>query len=143
MTAKEYLRQIRRIDVHIDHLLKERDELERAQTFLRSPQIDGDRVQTSPSGDPPWMGYIIKWEELTNQIGEEWDRLIEKRQTIVAQINTLTDARYSNLLYKRYVENKRWGRIAREMNYSVDRILHLHGEALGVFQQILAQEGVV
>ena len=89
------------------------------------------------------MGYIIKWEELTNQIGEEWDRLIEKRQTIVAQISTLTDSRYSDLLYKRYVENKRWERIAREMHYSVDRILHLHGEALGVFQQYLAYKGVV
>ena len=143
MTAKEYLRQLRRIDRQLELLFKEREELEQAQTFLRSPQIDGDRVQTSPSGDPPWMGYLIKWEEMTNRIGEEWDRLIEKRQTIVAQLSTLTDSRYSDLLYKRYVENKRWARIAREMHYSVDRILHLHGEALGVFQQYLAYKGVV
>ena len=143
MTAKEYLRQLRRIDRQLELLFKEREELERAQTYLRSPQIDGDRVQTSPSGDPPWMGYLIKWEEMTNRIGEEWDRLIEKRQTIVAQLSTLTDSRYSDLLYKRYVENKRWARIAREMHYSVDRILHLHGEALGVFQQYLAYKGVV
>ncbi len=143
MTAKEYLSQIRRIDVHIDHLLKEREELERAQTFLRSPQIDGDRVQTSPSGDPPWMGYIIRWEELTNQIGEEWDRLIDRRHTTIKMLYCLNDSRYIELLYKRYVEFKHFKRIAREMHYSLDRIWHMHGEALTAFQQVLAVNGVV
>ena len=139
MTAKEYLRQIRRIDIHLNHLLKERDELERAQTFLRSPQIDGDRVQTSPSGDPPWMGYLIKWEELTNQIGEEWDRLIDKRQAIVAQISTLTDSRYIDLLIKRYVEYKSFEKIAVEMNYTYDHVRRLHGWALQAFKHKMPQ----
>ena len=44
MTAKEYLRQIRRINQHLDSLIREREDLEKAQTFLRSPQIEGDRV---------------------------------------------------------------------------------------------------
>lgn len=143
MTAKEYLRQLRKIDRQLELLFREREELEKAQTFMRSPQIDGDRVQTSPSGDPPWMGYLIKWEEMTNRIGEKWDELIDKKQLIISQINLLSDTRYMDILMKRYVEFKRFGKIAREMHYSESRILHLHGEALGVFQQILAQEGVV
>lgn len=135
MTAKEYLRQIRRIDQHIDSLIREREDLEKAQTFLRSPQIEGDRVQTSPSGDPPWMGYIIKWEELTNRIGEEWDALIEKRGIIIAQINSLSDTRYIALLTKRYVEYKSFEKIAVEMNYTYDHIRRLHGWALEAFKQ--------
>ena len=123
--------------------MRERNELEKAQTFLRSPQIDGDRVQTSPSGDPPWMGYLIKWEELTMQIGEEWDRLIEKRHTTIKLIYSLEDSRLTEILYKRYVEFKRFDRIAREMHYSIDRIWHLHGEALTAFQQVLADLGVL
>ena len=138
MTAKEYLRQIRQIDHQLANLLKERQELEKAQTFLRSPQIDGDRVQTSPSGDPPWMGYIIRWEELTLKIGETWDELIDKKQLIISQINLLTDTRYMDILMKRYVEFKRFGKIAREMHYSESRILHLHWEALCAFQHIIA-----
>ena len=138
MTAKEYLRQIRQIDHQLANLLKERHELEKAQTFLRSPQIDGDRVQTSPSGDPPWMGYIIRWEELTLKIGETWDELIDKKQLIISQINLLTDTRYMDILMKRYVEFKRFGKIAREMHYSESRILHLHWEALCAFQHIIA-----
>ena len=143
MTAKEYLRQIRRLDRQLENLLRERNELERAQTFLRSPQINGDRVQTSPSGDPPWMGYLIKWEELTMKIGEEWDRLIEKRHTTIKLIYSLEDSRLTEILYKRYVEFKRFDRIAREMHYSLDRIWHLHGEALAEFQQVLADLGML
>ena len=143
MTAKEYLRQIRRLDRQLENLLRERNELERAQTFLRSPQINGDRVQTSPSGDPPWMGYLIKWEELTLKIGEEWDRLIERRHTTIKLIYSLEDSRLTEILYKRYVEFKRFDRIAREMHYSIDRIWHLHGEALTAFQQVLADLGVL
>ena len=137
MTAKEYLRQIRRLDRQLENLLRERNELERAQTYLRSPQIDGDRVQTSPSGDPPWMGYLIKWEELTMKIGEEWDRLIEKRHTTIKLIYSLEDSRLTEILYKRYVEFKRFDRIARELHYSPGYVLHLHGEALNAFQRLL------
>lgn len=143
MTAKEYLRQLRRIDQHISSLMREREELEKAQTFLRSPQIDGDRVQTSPSGDPPWFGYLVKWEMLTQQIGREWDELIEKRHIIITQINSLTDSRYIEILTKRYVEYKRFKRIAREMHYSEGRIKHLHGEALRAIQHTIALGGVV
>lgn len=143
MTAKEYLRQIRRINQHLESLIREREDLEKAQTFLRSPQIEGDRVQTSPSGDPPWMGYIYKWDELTQQIGDEWNELIEKRHTIISQINSMTDSRYVEILYKRYVEYKRFKRIAREMHYSEERVKHLHLEALLKFQHTIAQEGVL
>jgi len=143
VTAKEYLRQIRQIDHQLTNLLKERQELEKAQTFLRSPQIDGDRVQTSPSGDPPWFGYLVKWEMLTQQIGREWDELMEKRHIIITQINSLTDSRYIEILTKRYVEYKRFKRIAKEMHYSEGRIKHLHGEALRDIQYVLARQGVL
>ena len=126
MTAKEYLRQIRKIDQQLKHLLDEWEELKKAQTFLKSPQVEGDRVQTSPSGDPPWMGHLIKYEEL-----------FTTRLAIVGQINSLSDSRYTDVLMKRYVEYKRFDRIAREMHYTPDYILHLHGMALKEIQRIL------
>ena len=95
MTAKEYLRQLRRIDQHISSLMRERDEL------------------------------------------------IEKRHIIITQINSLTDSRYVEILTKRYVEYKRFKRIAREMHYSEGRIKHLHGEALRAIQHTIALGGVV
>lgn len=139
MTAKEYLRQLRRLDRQLELLFREREELERAQTFLRSPQIEGDRVQTSPSGDPPWMGYLIKWEEMTNRIGEKWNELIEQKKVIVSQINDLTDSRYIDLLTKRYVEYKSFEKIAVEMNYTYDHVRRLHGWALQAFKQKMPQ----
>ncbi len=137
MTAKEYLRQLRRIDRQLELLFKEREELERAQTYLRSPQIDGDRVQTSPSGDPPWMGYLIKWEEMSNRIGKKWDELIKKKETIIDQIGTLSDSRHIDILGKRYVEFKSFEVIAVEMGYSFEYTLRIHWEALKAFEHIM------
>lgn len=137
MTAKEYLRQLRRIDRQLELLVKEREELERAQTYLRSPQIDGDRVQTSPSGDPPWMGYLIKWEEMSNRIGEKWDELIKKKETIIDQIGKLSDSRHIDILGKRYVEFKSFEMIAVEMGYSFEYTLRIHWEALKAFEHIM------
>lgn len=137
MTAKEYLRQLRKIDRQLELLFKEREELEKAQTFMRSPQMDGDRVQTSPSGDPPWMGYLIKWEEMTARIGEKWDELIELKQTIIDQIGMLSDTRYIDILGKRYVEFKSFEMIAVEMGYSFEYTLRIHWEALKAFEHIM------
>lgn len=139
MTAKEYLRQLRKIDRQLELLFKEREELEKAQTFMRSPQMDGDRVQTSPNGDPPWMGYLIKWGEMTNRIGEKWDELIDRRGVILAQINSLSDTRYIDLLTKRYVEYKSFEKIAVEMNYTYDYVRRLHRWALQAFKQKMSQ----
>lgn len=93
MTAKEYLRQIRRLDRQLELLFEKRTELEKAQIFMRSPRLDGSRVQTSPSGDPPWMNYLTKWDELTIRIGEQWDRLIEQKNIIADKIMSLPDER--------------------------------------------------
>lgn len=136
MTAKEYLRQLRRVDRQLELLFKERTELERAQTYMRSPQAEGDRVQTSPSGDPPWMGYLIKWEELTAKIGKEWDTLIDLKHIITDQIKHLPDERHIKLLGMRYVDYKSFEQIAVEMGYSFEYTLKLHGRALMAFTEM-------
>ena len=141
MNVKKYLRQLGLIDRRLNSLIAEREELQRAQTFLRSPQIDGDRVQTSPSGDPPWMPYLIKWDELTEQIGEEWDKLIDLRRKIETQIHSLEDSRYVDVLTKRYVQFKKFEVISVEMNYSFEYVLKLHGRALEAFKEVIDEDG--
>lgn len=128
--VKAYLRQIRRIDIRLADIIRERDELVKAQTYMKSPQTEGDRVQTSPSGDPPWMAYLLKWEELINKMGEVWDELVEKKQEILGQIHRLEDSRYIDILIKRYVMFKSFEQIAVDMNYSYEHTLRLHGRAL-------------
>lgn len=137
MTAKEYLRQIRRMDRQLELLFKERTELEKAQIFMRSPSLDGSRVQTSPSGDPPWMNYLTKWDELTIRIGEQWDRLIEQKNIIANKIMSLPDERHIKLLELRYIDYKSFEEIAVEMGYSFDYVLKLHGRALVAFREVM------
>ena len=54
----------------------------------------------------------------------------ELRHTIIGQIQQLDKLEHMQILYKRYVEEKRWEQIADEMGYSCDHIRHLHGFAL-------------
>lgn len=137
MTAKEYLRQIRRLDRQLELLFEKRTELEKAQIFMRSPRLDGSRVQTSPSGDPPWMNYLTKWDELTIRIGEQWDRLIEQKNIIADKIMSLPDERHIKLLELRYIDYKSFEEIAVEMGYSFDYVLKLHGRALVAFREVM------
>lgn len=141
MTAKEYLLQIRKIDRQLKALLRERKELDIARTYMQSPQIVGDRVQTSPSGDPPWMKYLIKWGELTEKIGERWDELICTKKDIEDQINTLDDDRYIDVLTKRYIELKSFEKISVEMHYEYGYTRKIHKRALDAFSQIMTQKG--
>jgi hypothetical protein len=47
----------------------------------------------------------------------------------------MSDYRYIDVLYKRYIECKRFELIAVEMNYDYDYVRKLHVKALEVFAQ--------
>lgn len=133
MTAKEYLRQLKRADEQLKSLIEARNEMERARTFMKSPQFGGTRVQTSPSGDPPWFPDLEKWDKATAKIDAKWDKVCELKQEVVDKINGLQDARHIKLLRLRYVMYMSLDDIADEMGYTGDYIRKLHGRALDAF----------
>lgn len=127
MTAKQQLSEVRAIECRINSLTGEKEEIKRAMAFMRSSMTRGS--------NPPGMKYIKKWSALLEQIEEEQNELIKAKQAITDQIDSLQDSRYSLLLYKRYIEFKPFRRIAEEMAYSEDRIMHLHSDAMRAFEQ--------
>ena len=127
MTAKQQLSEVRAIECRINSLTGEKKEIKRAMAFMQSSMTRGS--------NPPGMKYIKKWRSLLKEIEEEQNKLIKERQEIIDRIDSLQDARYSLLLYKRYVELKPFRRIAEEMAYSEDRIMHLHNDAVKAFEQ--------
>ena len=58
------------------------------------------------------------------------------RNIITEQIQHLDDDRYVKILFKRYVELKKFHVIHVEMKYDYDYVRVLHGEALGYFEMI-------
>ena len=137
MTAKEYLKQIRKANIMIDYKQRQLDELRELCTSITSP-INSDKVQTSGVSDK--IGDTVsKIIDLQNIINSDIDRLVDLKQEIMAVIDKL-DATYLQLIYLRYFEFRTWEQIACEMNYSCPWIWKLHGEALQNVSEILQQD---
>ncbi len=142
MTAKEYLRQLKNLEVKIEQRRRERDRLLSDAMCNGSPRLTTDKVQTSISGDT--MGDKLA-EAADIQREVEWliNRLIADRHRIIGEIHTLNDARYIQILYLHYVEGKRLEDVAEIMiktngkPYSYDHIASLHGMALQEFDRVI------
>ena len=142
MTAKEYLRQLKQLEIKIAQRRLERDRLLSDAMGNSSPRLSRDKVQTSISGDT--MGDNLA-EAADTQKEIDWliGKLIADRHRIIGEIHTLNDARYIQILYLHYVEGKRLEDVAEIMikpngkPYSYDHIASLHGIALQEFDRII------
>ena len=97
-------------------------------------QCSKDKVQTSPSGDTPFVKLIGKIADLEAEINAEIDSFVNEKHKIINQIQSLKNADYISLLFKRYVEFKKFEIIAIEMNFTYQYVLELHGCALREFE---------
>ena len=132
---KEYLRQLHRLELCIE---QRQEELNRLRELIGSHAIDyGERVQTSPSADSI-PNEVIRRAELEADISRKIERFLQLNHKIINEIQSLDNAVYVNILYKRYVEYKSLEEIAVEMNYSYRQVLRLHGMALQGFKRNMA-----
>lgn len=129
---KKYLRQLHRLELCIE---QRQEELNRLRELIGCNAIDyGERVQTSPSADSI-PNEVIRRVELEADISRKIERFLQLRHKIINEIQSLDNAVYVNILYKRYVEYKSLEEIAVEMNYSYIHIKRLHGYALLEFKK--------
>lgn len=133
MTAKEYLQQIRRDDVRINQLIAEIDKLKTDTIFLSGIDYSKDRIQSSHDGG--LTAAIEKYCDMERKLDKMIDVYVDRKNKIINEIHGLTKTEHIELLYLRYVSNKKFEEIACEMNYSYNRAIHLHGEALSAFDK--------
>lgn len=134
MKAKEYLQQLQRLDTVINQKIKEVHDLRLQAQSTGGIDYSKERVQTSPSGDVPFVKPICRIIDLEAEINAEIDKFVDEKHKIINQIQGLKNSDYISLLFKRYVEFKSLERICVEMNFSYDYIKHLHGYALKDFE---------
>lgn len=128
---KEYLRQLHRLELCIE---QRQEELNRLRELIGSHAVDyGERVQTSPSADSI-PNEVIRRAELEADISRKIERFLQLKHKIINEIQSLDNAVYVNILYKRYVEYKSLDEIAEKMNYSYVHMKRLHGYALQKFK---------
>lgn len=134
MKAKEYLQQLQRLDTVIDQKIKELGYLRMKSQSVGGIDYSKERVQTSPSVDAPFVGLIRRIVTLNEEINAEIDFFVDKKHLIINQIQGLKNVNHVSILYKRYVEYKKFETIADEMNFTYQYTIELHGHALFNFQ---------
>lgn len=134
MKAKEYLQQLQRLDTVINQKIKELGDLRLKSQSVGSIDYSKERVQTSPSGDAPFVKLIGRIIDLEAEINAEIDAFVDDKHKIINQIQSLKNSKYIEILYKHYVEFKRLEVVAVEMNFTYQYVVELHGYALKDFQ---------
>lgn len=134
MKAKEYLQQLQRLDTMINQKIKELGDLRLMSKSVGGIDYSKERVQSSPSGDAPFVKPVLRMIELEQEINAEIDRFVDEKHEIINQIQALQNPKHIDILYKHYVEFKRLEIVAVEMNFTYQYIVELHGTALKEFQ---------
>lgn len=132
MTAKQYLRQVRKAQLQIQRLSEEIEERRTAITSTAAP-ILGDRVQTSPSDH--FAAAMAQLMDMDMRRAEEMLDYLILKDKISEQVRSIEPEIYQTVLYKRYINAMSLRKIAEEEGYSYDWICHVHGDALLAFSK--------
>ncbi len=135
MTAKEYLRQCRTLKTQMENKKRIYDNIRNSIVYLKGVSYDMEKIQTSPSDAlSDTMARLVDAEK------EAMDAIWQYEQFFndcVDKINNLSKAEYVEILTRRYLHDDYSSRqllhIALDMDYSYERVKHMHGEALQEF----------
>jgi hypothetical protein len=132
--AKQYLSQLRNLDMKIEQKKEELSLLHSELTKSGGIDYAKDRVQSSPRNSHE--ARICRYIELEEEVKEQISSYAQVRHWIIEEIHEMENERHIDILYKRYVEFKGFGAIARETNFSYEYVRHLHRDALRAFKKM-------
>ena len=127
MTVKEFLNDVRRQHARVEACKERLKEIECEVISLKSPQL-GDKIQ---SNSVKSLDEVICRLELKRaETSREFIRLMDMQD----KAETLISCEKSNdrwtVLYRRYILNQKWKRIAVEINLDLRWIYRLHDQGL-------------
>ena len=134
MTTKQYLLHIKYAESKVRRIRDQLDTVRAEMSALKSPAYDTDRVQTPATSDK-MINLIIRYGEIEQKLTEEIDALLTIRSKIIAEIESLDNDKYREVLYLVYVKHMHWDDVASELLYTRRRVEQLHGLALLDFQK--------
>lgn len=129
--AQEYLNQVRQIDEQMRIIQSQ------ISNIVELSGLSYDKIPTQPNGDSKVAKLAMRRVELLDKYERKRDELLKARYEVTDTILTLKGMYQQEILFKRYVELKRWKRIAREMNLSERMVFNVHREALQTISERL------
>lgn len=126
---KDWLKRYGSLNNEIGSLLRERERWRALLMRITPAYKQGAQGSMDPHSKDDVYARIT---ELTNQIDDAIDRLIDIRAEISAAIDQVPSDRQRVLLRLRYIEGKHWDDIAELMHYDIaaKKVYALHGHAL-------------
>lgn len=133
MTTKLYLNQIYRLDEIIKN---KREEIIQLEAMAESITVATDKENVKSSGNKDKIGTAVaKIVDLQEEYLDILNEFLEKRKTIISQIENIEKIEFYNVLCRRYIQYKTFEEIAVEMDYSYRQITRIHGNALQAFER--------
>lgn len=127
MTVKEFLNDVRRQHARVEACKERLKEIECEVISLKSPQL-GDKIQ---SNNIKSLDEVICRLELKRaETSREFIRLMDMQDKAEALISCEKDHDRWTVLYRRYILNQKWEKIAVEINLDLRWIYRLHGQGL-------------
>ena len=135
MTAKEYLEQVRRNETIVRNLRLDLQNAEEMATSIKAISYDHERVQKSRNVNVV-AEMVERIEEKKETLSKKLFDALEYRLTVTNEINQLQDERFSEVLYRRYIQFQDWALLGSEMGYNTRYVQQLNGGALVEFYEM-------
>lgn len=134
MKAKEFLRQIKKMDKIIENKLIEKDQW-KSIAMSKGSFSDGERVQSSGS-QQKMADAINKYIDIEKEIDRCIDNLVNIKFDVIRVIEMLDIVEY-DLLHQVYVQDISLYEVADDYGKTYSWATTTHGEALKNVQKIL------
>lgn len=135
MDAKNYLRQVEKLDVRITNKLIERQQWRDIAVGITA-SVGGERVQASGS-QQKMADAVVKCVDMEKEINALVDSLIETKKDVIATIEQLDNPTEYDILHKRYIQFMPLQEIADRYGREYTTITTTHGRALKNVQMLL------
>lgn len=134
MRAKDFLRQVYKLDRMVENKLAEKRQWQEIAAGA-TPQTTGERVQSS--GNPQRMADAIsRYIDIEQEIDECIDRLVDTKREVIGVIEQLNATEY-DVLHKMYIQGYSLQEVADMKGRSYSWMTSTHGRALQNVQRII------
>ena len=134
MDAKEYLSQVKKLDLQIRNKLIEKQQWRDIALGITS-NMDGERVQSS-GAKSKMADAIGRCVDMEAEIDRLVDKLIDTKKDVIQTIEQLESPTQYDVLHMIYIQDKTLQEVADHYNMSYDWAATTHGRALKNVRQI-------
>ena len=138
MKAKEYLQQLKKLDVMIGNKMIEIDQWKAIASGTTSCS-DGERVQASGS-QQKMADAVTRYMDIQSELDADIDRFINTKKEVIRTIEELEPIEY-DLLHMIYVQYLTLNDVADKYKKGYSWATTMHGRALKQVQRILDERG--